>query len=275
MQWLLEIGCRAVAAEVSCPIGRFRIDAAGWLDHCESDSLPTPTPPQPRHRSNDGPSLFDAARPRRRGPAAPRAIVIECKQSRSDFLRNRAEGEALAAQLASLRRRAKRIEETRIKRFEPQLRRVQEGLFETEERWEFAASGIKAYHRLLARIESTERELYGRSKFERLRTLRLADHVFVLCPRGLVHPRELPGGVGLLECPRRLLRAAPAAAGSDLDHPSPPGPPAGHDWRSAAIELRRRRDSERLDCAAPRRLRLLRNIAVAATRDAWRGSTPL
>lgn len=271
MQWLLEIGCRAVAAEVSCPIGRFRVDAAGWLDHCEGDSLPAPPPPEHPHHPTAGPSLFESARPRRRGPAAPRAIVIECKQSRSDFLRNRGEGEALAAQLATLRRRAKRIEEMRIKRFEPQLRRVQEGLFETEEHWEFAASGIKAYHRLLARIESTERELYGRSKFERLRTLGLADHVFVLCPRGLVHPRELPQGVGLLECPGRLLRAAPAAERSGLEHPSPP---AGPDWRSAAIEVRRRRDSERLECAPARRLRLLRNIAVAATREAWRSSPP-
>jgi hypothetical protein len=268
VQWLLQIGCRAVAIEVACPLGRFRVDAAGWLDHCESDSLPPPRPlesPAP----DEGPSLFASVRPpRRRGPARPRTIIVECKQSRGDFFRNRAESEGLAEQLATLRRRARRIEETRIKAFEPELRRVEAGLFDAAEHWDFAASRIGAYHRLLARIEAIERDLYGRSKFERLRSLGLADHVFLLCPRGMVRPRELPRGLGLLECPASMLRSPrrPPTGPSPVDPIAPDAP-------DAAV-IRRRSDAPRLEVAPPRRLRLLRNIAVAATREAWRDALP-
>jgi hypothetical protein len=261
VQWLLQIGCRAVAVEVTCPIGRFRVDAAGWLDHVEGDPLPPPRPlAAPDER---GPSLFSGVRPpRRSGPARPRTIVVECKQSRADFFRNAGGRESLAEELALLRRRARRLEETRIKRFEPELRRVEPGLFESVEQWAFSATRIGAYHRLLARIEALERDLYARSKFERLRTYRLADHVFVLCPRGLLHPRELPTGLGLLECPTALLRRARVG-----DAAAPAPSPAPLD----ATALRRRVDATRLDCLDARRVRLLRNIAVAATRDAaWR-----
>lgn len=275
VQWLLQLGCRAVAVEVACPLGRFRVDAAGWLDHCESDALPPPQPLAPDVPAAEPPSLFAAAR-RRRGPAMPRTIVVECKQSRSDFFRNRGEGEALAAQLATLRRRARRIEETRIKAFEPQLRRVEAGLFETEEHWDFASSRIGAYHRLQARIGSIERDLYGRSKFERLRVLGLADHVFVLCPRGMLQPRELPRGLGLLECPTSLLRSPRrAAAGTDGHAAAGGGSPSdGPGEAIDATSLRRRCDAARLAVAAPRRIRMLRNIAVAATREAWREAWP-
>ncbi|MFM8785425.1 MAG: hypothetical protein ACKOFI_09820, partial [Phycisphaerales bacterium] len=50
--WLISMGCRAVAHEVPCPVARFRVDAAGWM------------------------------------PDGPRTVVIECKASRADFLRD-------------------------------------------------------------------------------------------------------------------------------------------------------------------------------------------
>jgi hypothetical protein len=262
IEWLRSLGCRAVATEVACPIGRFRVDVAGWLDHAEGDAL---VPPPAATEPTAQPGLFeppasalDMRRVRRRGPRRPRVILVECKQSRGDFFRNDDSREALLAERERLRRSARRIEELRIKRHEPHLRKVEAGLFEESEAWDFSATRIGAYRDVLARIERIERDLYGRSKFDLCRRYRLGDHLAVLCPRGLIRPRELPEGWGLLECDRRTLRALrdPAAAiASDTAAPE-------------ATPLRRRIDPPPLDCPEPRRLRMLRNIAVAASRAA-------
>lgn len=254
--WLRSIGCRAVATEVACPIGRFRVDVAGWLDHVEGDALPEPIPPEAVRDA--GPSLFEPAAERqprsRRGPRRPRVILVECKQSRGDFFRNDDRREALLAERERLRRSARRIEELRIKRHEPHLRKVEAGLFEDAETWDFAATQIGAYRKALARIERIERDLYGRSKFDLCRRYRLGDHLLIACPRGLVRSRELPEGWGLLECDRAALRRRAA------DDPSA--------TTVSEASLRVRAEAPRLDCPEARRLRMLRNIAVAASRAA-------
>jgi hypothetical protein len=61
LAFLRSQGCSAVATEVGCPICRYRADAAGYAD-------------------------VDPLEQRR---CEPRVIVIECKQSREDFLRDR------------------------------------------------------------------------------------------------------------------------------------------------------------------------------------------
>lgn len=181
-------------------------------------------------------------------------ILVECKQSRGDFLRNDETREALLAERERLRRSARRIEELRIKRHEPHLRKVEAGLFEDAESWDFASTRIGAYRDALARIERIERDLYGRSKFDLCRRYRLGDHLLIASPRGLVRPRELPEGWGLLECDRAALRRRESA--------DPSGPAA------EPASLRRRVEPPRLDCPEPRRLRMLRNLAVAASRAA-------
>ena len=37
--WLARLGCRAIATEVRCPIAKYRVDAAGWLDHADGSLL--------------------------------------------------------------------------------------------------------------------------------------------------------------------------------------------------------------------------------------------
>lgn len=260
IDWLRSIGCRAVATEVACPIGRFRVDVAGWLDHAEGDALPEPIASEAGRDA--GPSLFEAAtadrRPRsRQGPRLPRVILVECKQSRGDFFRNDDRREALLAERERLRRSARRIEELRIKRHEPHLRKVEAGLFEDAESWDFASTRIGAYREALARVERIERDLYGRSKFDLCRRYRLGDHLLIACPRGLVRPRELPEGWGLLECDRSMLRRRAS-----------PDPACEAATPATRATLRRRAEAPRLDCPEVRRLRMLRNIAVAASRAA-------
>ncbi|MDA0974818.1 MAG: hypothetical protein ACO3YY_01165 [Phycisphaerales bacterium] len=284
VEWLFDIGCRAVAVEVACPIGRYRVDAAGWLDHAEGDDLPSPDPtwrlppaadergaeaadrdvenvsittsPPPAPElfptteatspTSPGASAGSSRRRSPRGPRSPRLVVVECKQSRADFFRNHVGREGVLAERERLERLARRIEERRIKRHEPHLRRIEAGLFEDRETWNFQATSIGAYHRIRERLDRVDRDLYGRSKFDLLVRYRLADHVVVLAPRGLIRPRELPPSWGLLECSRRqrLGRAEPGE------------------------RLRTRRRPDRLESDDGRRQRFLRNIAASASRAA-------
>jgi hypothetical protein len=219
-------GCAAAACEVLCPIARHRVDAAGYADR--------PTVGRPAA------TLFDRPRDRPR----PRTIIIECKQSRSDYLREDEQTQRLLARREHLERLRAAVEEQRIKRIEPHLRRSGSSLFAELEVWDFERSRVPAYRRLLRRIEAVEAMLHGGTKFCRVHRYRLADRLYIAAPRGLIRPRELPRGWGLLECTRRDLAR-----------------PVGRLMMAVeAADLHSRRE---------RQLRLLRNIAVAASRAAF------
>ena len=229
LQHLRQIGCMARAQEVRCPISRFRVDAAGWLD-------------------------TDPALHTRCGPIA---VVIECKQSRSDFLRDRAGVDRLLRMRDHLERVRVSIEERRIKREEPHLRQAGSTLFAGLDEWDFAASRLPAYRRVLCRLRRIDQQLYGETKFFLMAKYRLADRMYLAAPRGMIRPGELPRGWGLLECP---------VGGLELDCES-----AGLD---GSIELLVKVQSP--DHATPpqRRWRWLRNLAVAATAAAQRRQSP-
>lgn len=207
LEFLRRLGCRVMATEVRCPIARYLVDVAGWLDH-----------PQ-------------------------RTVMIECKQCRSDLLRDLGDRERLLEERAALERISRHLEERRIKVHEPHLRRSGSALFPELEQWDFQASRLDGYRRVLRRLRRLEQALHGQTKFFMIARYHLADRLYLAAPRGMVSPRELPPRWGLLECPRRALRAGCAA------------PP-----------LRVVVEAPDLGCRFERRMRLLRNIAAAACR---------
>jgi hypothetical protein len=215
VRFLRDLGGQAVATEVRCPIARYRVDVAGYLDR----------PPQTRSNG-------------RRGRCEPSTALIECKQSRSDFLRDHREADRLLDLRDELERLRRHIEERRIKAHEPHLRRSGTSLFPELEVWDFAASRLRGYRQLVRKISSVEEQLHGETKFFVIARYRLADRLYLAAPRGMIRPRELPRGWGLLECSSRRpdsgLRVAVEA------------PPQSTQPRH--------------------RVRLLRNIAVAASR---------
>ncbi len=243
VEFLLGVGCRAVATEVRCPICRYRADVAGYLDKAPS-----------RRRWEWGGSILAGERAAdgcadRAGPvcgATPKTVLIECKQSRADFLRDRRDGERLLGLREEIGARRRYLEEERIKGEEPQLRRSGSSLFAELEEWDFASSRIEAYRRLLRQERRLDEQLHGETKFWLAARYRLADYLFIAAPEGMIRAKELPHGWGLLACPRALLGSEPRA-------PEGPGLRVIH----GATE---RSSSEE------HRLRLLRNIAVAATR---------
>jgi hypothetical protein len=175
-------------------------------------------------------------------------VVIECKQSRSDFLRDSDHADRLLALREQLDRIRRSIEQNRIKSCEPHLRRGGSALFADLEDWDFSSSRLPAYRQVLQRLKRIDQRLHGHTKFFLTAQYRLADFMYVAAPRGLVRPRELPSGWGLLECDPRELDSGGSLGLFDR--------PAALHIASAAVEHRAQHRH---------RLRLLRNIAVSAS----------
>ncbi len=226
MAFLRDGGCLAVATEVRCPISRYRVDAAGYQDSVRD---------------------WQRGRGRRRG-CPPTTIVIECKQSRADFFRDSEQTKALLARRADLQLIRQSIEEYRVKLEEPHLRRSGSALFVELEEWDFAASRLPSYRKVLRQLQLVDEKLHGHTKFHLIARYQLADRLFLAAPRGMIRRCELPPGWGLLECPPQWLdqdraherQDEPAALQTTVEAPG-----------------RRSRDDHRL--------RLLRNIAVSAS----------
>ena len=224
--FLRETGCPAVATEVRCPISRYKVDVAGYADR------------HPLAKRN-GSSM-----------AEPCTFVIECKQSRADFLRDNQRMSQLLDLRAKLHRIRCSIEEHRIKQLEPQLRVSGSSLFRELEQWDFSSSRVPGYRNVLNRLKQIDEAIHGQTKFFFIAHYALADQLFVAAPKGLIRRSEIPPGWGLLEC-------------------------AADDWLQSQGQadllgetpaLRIVHESPQRSSKMPRRQRLLRNIAVAASR---------
>lgn len=150
------------------------------------------------------------------------------------------------------------IELQRIRQEEPQLRRAGSSLFAEMEEWDFAASRLPSYRRVLRRLRRLDEQIHGETKFFLIARYQLADRLYLAAPRGMIRPCELPRGWGLLECPTRCLERIDQEIRLDE-------PPALR-VRVEAAELRPRADF---------RMRLLRQIAVAATMRAHQRGAPV
>jgi hypothetical protein len=226
-------GCQILAGEVCCPISRYRIDVAGYLDTIVAGVT------------------MDGNLVKRR--CEPRTIMIECKQSREDFLRDAEQ----IAPLLDLREKYQgicaSIQEHRIKRLEPQLRKAGTSLFAELDDWDFTASRLRGYRRVLRRLRRIDEKLHGETKFFLMARYRLADEMYLAAPSGVIKTRELPQGWGLLECDGDALR--------DIEEGDRSNGECGLRVAVAAP----------VHCARPaHRERFLRNIAAAACRASSR-----
>ena len=236
--WLLSMGCRAVAHEVPCPIARFRVDAAGWAEHDWRLGA------DPAAHT----SIFAAERA---GDAhrAPRTVVVECKASRADFLRDDLRVDDLLAERERLLGRKAEIERDLIPVHEPHLKRAEGALFEESASWDFEKSRLLPYRRVLRQLAKLEERLHGQTKFNLIARWRLADELWILAATGVVKPREVPAGWGLAECSPAVLRRG-----------------VEHALAMGTLPLRVIVQAPRHASPEHRRARILRNIAIELTR---------
>lgn len=241
--FLHRLGFTAIAAEVMCPLNRYRFDVAGHIDR--SPLAPGADPPEDDSVQR---ALFEPPAARQKIP--PRSVVIECKQERSDFLRERHDLDRLIARREKLDAMRRRFEVNHLCEAEPGLREGGTSLFRELETWDFGSSRNGQYQRLLRRIDLTDSAIHHGVKLSRMARYRLADRMYVLAPTGSVAVRELPEGWGLLEVPGGVIDAVRSPLGE------------------LAEQVRVVRRARVMESPPKFRNRLLRNIAAASTREA-------
>ncbi|MDP7069947.1 MAG: hypothetical protein QF561_01190 [Phycisphaerales bacterium] len=171
---------------------------------------------------------------------SPRTCLIECKVSRADFARDGGRGARL------LGRRARVVSMLRELNASPgrPLRRATRSdpmLFDLRgTTLDDVASRVR---RLSLELVAIDQRLGGRCKFAKMAWWRAADLLLLAAPVGLIKRREIPWGWGLLEEEGGVLRVAVA------------GP--------------------QMESQPEDRLRILRGIAVSASRGRWVGATQL
>ncbi len=185
-----------------------------------------------------------AYRPERgRNPGIGVTAVFECKQSRPDFLKDRHGLDENLAQLRTLNARRTKLEHQLGVHF-PSLRQG-DALFQDFESVNLENLEHQGYRQLMREISEVESRIYGKTKFDRMIRWKCANLFYLVAPRELLKPEELPSDWGIL---------APAE-GHDLSDGDVPAP-----------ELELIRKPRFQDLPESSRLELLQRIAASATR---------
>ncbi len=208
-RWARAQGYALVAQEVRAPVPRYRADVAGVMVE--------------RGRAVSG-------------------VLVECKATRADFLRDASGLGVLLRRREALHALRERIEREFVHAMEPWLCRqaaLFEGMSELGE-WDYERSALVSYQRVVRELARLDDKIHGSTKFFTMARYRLASRLMIAAPAGMIDEHELPPGWGLLAW--RSLDAEPEEA----------SPGAAH---SAGTRVLRR---------------LMRSVLVAQRRDASR-----
>jgi hypothetical protein len=176
--------------------------------------------------------------------------MVECKASRADFLRDARQAEDLVAARSRLEEAQRRLEEEILKTSDDAARRGEPGLFVGLDGWDFSKCRVGSYRGVVRELARVHEALYGQTKFQRAARYGLADRLIVAAPVGLIAPRELPRGWGLVEFDLLTIGTGREASGEE-----------GGPQRFPPARVRLADSPASTD---RHRQRLLRNIAVAA-----------
>jgi hypothetical protein len=145
-----------------------------------------------------------------REPEAARTAVFECKQARSDLLKDAHPEGATRQRLQELLARRQQLEAL-LAVHRPDLRRG-EALWPEYDTWDFSQLEHKTYRRVLAELDTVQRRIHGGLKFSKMFRYRCADFLYLVVEDDIFAPAEIPAGWGLLIRRRdRLDLARPAA----------------------------------------------------------------
>jgi len=170
--WARENQFSAVAPEVSFPHRRFRFDLAAFKPLCRV--------PEKVDFSMD----------------LGLTAVFECKQSRSDMIKDSKGKASTLARLHELYRRKAKLEEL-LKLHLPHLRRGEE-LFPEFDSYRLEDSGHKTYNKIISRIREAQNALSYKTKFDRLLQYRMAHLHYIVSEPEVAESHEIPVGWGHL-----------------------------------------------------------------------------
>lgn len=167
--WAWQNGYSAVATEVRLPNSAFRADVVAYRR--AKRSLKTEC------------AIGDTA-------------IFECKQVRSDFLKDSYVAEATRRRFVELTQRRHTLEQL-LELHLPSLRRG-ESLFVEFDTVDLRGMKHKTYRQVLREIDIGQRRLFGKTKFDRLMRYRCANLNYLVVEPGILEPHEAPTGWGLL-----------------------------------------------------------------------------
>jgi hypothetical protein len=173
--WARGQGFSLVAPEVAFPHRRFRVDVAACLPAIKA-------PSRPPVQSLD--------------VVLKAAAVFECKQVRSDLVRDNKERRELRAELTRLEARRLRLESL-LQLHLPHLAKG-ESLFPEFDCYALEQHRHAGYTQLLSRIAVLKRALVHCTKFDRLLAYGVANLHYLVVEKDVLAAEELPPGWGLL-----------------------------------------------------------------------------
>jgi hypothetical protein len=180
--WALDQGYRCAAMEVSLPNSSYRADVAAYR------------PTRRRVEEQDPVSLARRLVVRE---VLGTTALFECKQSRADFLKDSRAAKVILAELEKLAERREALER-QLKIHYPRLQRG-DSLFPEYQTADLEHLEHAPYKRVVKRMERLQNQLYGQTKFEKIRRQGIANLFYLVVRPGLVEPHEVPQGWGLLE----------------------------------------------------------------------------
>ena len=166
--WAQAHGYRVVAPEVALPNSRYRADVAAY---------------RPDRKSSGNLAIGQTA-------------VFECKQARSDFLKDARTAKDTIDRLERLAERRQTLEKLLGVHF-PNLRRG-ESLFPEFDNYNFEQLDHKGYREVMRETRILQKRLYEKTKFERLMNWRCANAFYLVVTPEIIAEHEAPEGWGLL-----------------------------------------------------------------------------
>lgn len=174
VEWLRQQGCRATAMEVRLPLSPYRVDAAGY-------------------RSVGRMGVFGET------------FALECKQSRTDFLRDASVEEAAKREQKGV---SEEVENLRAL-LGVHLPECRQGvsLFREYDEYDFGELRHEKWRRLVSRLSLLERRLADGVKFSRIARYGSANFCYLVVEEGVLRRLgEVPLGWGCLVREEGALR---------------------------------------------------------------------
>ncbi len=131
------------------------------------------------------------------GPSIRRSALFECKQSRADLLKDSRVVQQTLARIAELTARRQELDRLLGLHY-PSLRTSEELFNQFVVPVEADKLGHEGYAATVRELDTLQRRLYGKTKFDRLLRHQNADLHYLVIRGGIIQPHEAPQGWGLL-----------------------------------------------------------------------------